>query len=79
VEVSGKEAEGFSYTCGMGADPYQGEVAIFKVGAWAGVVTGFEDSEEARRAVVAGAVRGIMGLQGKPLSPSVIKLAPAPR
>lgn len=76
ADVSGREMEGFSYRCGMGADPYHGEVAILHAGTWAGIVTGFKESEEARRAVALGAVERIKGLQRQPAAPAAMKLVP---
>ncbi len=76
ADVSDREAEGFSYRFGMGADPYHGEVAILHAGAWAGIVTGFKESDEARRAVALGAVERIKGLQRPLAAPALMKLVP---
>ena len=61
--LSGIEARGTQYRYGIGRDPYQGEVAIFASGSWAGVVTGFEGTPAVRKQIVDGAVSGLRSLE----------------
>ena len=72
--LSGPEAGGAQYRYGTGTDPYQGEVAIFTCGSWAGVVTGFEDDPAVRPGLVGGAVDRITA--AAPLSGPSIRIEP---
>lgn len=74
-----RKTDGFSYRDGMGTDPYHGEVAIFRAGAWTGIVTGFKSSAEARSAVALGAVERIKGMQCPLAAPAQMKLVPGDR
>ncbi len=68
--LSARGAGGARYRYGTGADPYQGEVAIFTCGSWAGVVTGFENNPAVRLGLVERAVDRLAG--AAPLRPPVI-------
>ena len=73
AELSEHVKDEAGYRFGSGTDPYQGEVAIFTFGSWAGVVTGFGESPDARRTLVDGAVSGLrdLGLPATPVGPTI--------
>ncbi len=73
ASLSAYGVSGSRYRYGTGTDPYQGEVAIFTCGSWAGVVTGFEHEPAIRRGIVEAAVNGLQGF-GSPLSPADLKI-----
>jgi hypothetical protein len=52
AEISRRTAGEASYEGGEGTDPYQGDVAIFRIGSWLGIVTGFEEARDAARGLV---------------------------
>jgi len=54
--LSDRAAGGTRYRYGTGRDPYQGEVAIFTCGSWAGVVTGLEGEPAVRFGLVERAI-----------------------
>ncbi len=70
ADASDEKAAGFPYRRAMGSDPYHGDVAVFCAGNWAGVVTGFKDSADARRALAMSAVERIKGMPA-PLTPPI--------
>jgi hypothetical protein len=76
ADVSDGGTKGSGCRSGMGTDPYHGDVAVFHVGTWAGVVTGFEDSAEARRALMVGAVERIGQMTAPLSSPVQMKIKP---
>lgn len=60
--LSGRTAGDAPYRCGVGRDPYQGEVSIFTYGSWAGVTTGFEGAPAVRRGIIELAIDRLRGL-----------------
>jgi hypothetical protein len=74
-ELSDRTEGEAQYRYGTGRDPYQGEVAIFTCGSWAGVVTGFEGKPAVRRGIIERAIDRIRG-SAQVSTPGRIRIEP---